>query len=354
MIDVLAVPFAGMEIFNRKSAFLAMFRVARAKGLDYNEAFLKARDFVYDTHYLMGKANLPKAMRGGEAYHSVLRTAYTFRGYSHNYIVSMVQSMATMPDGKMHLDVLGKSLAMLVIFGGLTGLPFLDDLLDELERLTGTPYRMKMRTLLEETGGDILERMGMQGIPALLGVDISGSIKIGLPSFGDIGENVYGVYGGLYDKGKNALGAFSSGQVLRGVEALSPAFIENVLKAQRMSQGATNIHGKQLFDEQGQPIRLKPEEALAQAAGFRPARTAGLSSEKRTYQNVKEHYSAWRQRIYDTYRTSEDKKAVMEDVKKYNNEVLKYGKAIPRITGDSLRGSLKQKPDKFREWVRAD
>jgi hypothetical protein len=38
-----------------------------------------------------------------------------------------------------------------------------------------------MRKTLREAGGPVLERMGMAGIPELIGIDISGSLETGIP-----------------------------------------------------------------------------------------------------------------------------------------------------------------------------
>jgi hypothetical protein len=65
--------------------------------------------------------------------------------------------------------------------GWRPAIPFLDDLLDELEKFFGKPFRSVMRKTLRDAGGPVLERMGMAGIPALMGIDISGSLKTGVP-----------------------------------------------------------------------------------------------------------------------------------------------------------------------------
>jgi hypothetical protein len=280
----LAYPFSQMEIFNRRAAALAGFRTFRNQGMNYQEALDKARDFIYDTHYLMTKAYLPHAARGGDIPAKSIGTAYTFRRFSHNYILSMIYSLRG-PDGNFHIqniDVFARSLAWLFVFAGLSGLPFLDDLLDEMERFFGKPYREEVRKWLAEVGGEPLERAGVAGLPALLGqidgmvgVDLSGSLRIGLPRLSEpaqgVSETVFGVWGGL---GKKMVGAYESAgrdDYLRAVEFASPAFIENILKAIRMTtMGATTPTGKVLYDAKGRPIKETAGEAAAQMMGFRP------------------------------------------------------------------------------------
>ena len=299
---VLAYPFMEMEVFNRKSAFIAMFRAQRAKGVSYDDAWSKAHEFVMDVHYLYGKANLPGWARGGTTAQIGLRTAYTFRAFNHNYLLSMKHAFEKNANGAGGWGVLGRSLAWLVLFGGLTSLPFLDDLLDFLERKTGVPFRANLRAALRGVGGKPLERIGMAGIPGLLGRDISGSLKMGLPT-GD-SNDLYGVWGGIGKKAVEGAGDFWTGQYWRGVESWSPTFAANPSKAYRgFTKGLTTHIGKWMFDEKGKPIRLTASEAIGQAVGFKPARLSDISQERRVKSNIKEYYMKKRADIRTRSRT---------------------------------------------------
>jgi hypothetical protein len=345
--QVLSVPFSGMEVFNRESASLAMFRVMRnEKNASYQEAFDAARDYVYNTHYLYGKSNLPAWARGGTPGSRLVRTAYTFRSFNHNFLLSLMQSLKG-PDGKIKIDVMGRTLAWLTILGGATSIPFMDDLLDGMEKMTGTPYKSDMRKALAGVGGEVLSRFGMEGLPALLGTTLTGSLKLGLPTISS--SDFSGVYGGMIDKGKKAIQAFQKQDIYRGIENLMPTFIESPMKAYRMAtEGATTAQGKIMFDEKGQPIKLTTGEAIGQAAGFRPERTAILSEEKRSFQNLTQHYSGQRDDLYARIRMAKgtDRTNVLKEIRDYNLEVQKYKGVIPPITQEMIRNALKQKPEK--------
>lgn len=350
-VDFFGKPFTGMEVFNRNSAFLAMYRVARTEmEMSHEQAFEKARDFVYDTHYLVGKANLPGWARGGSTGNMLARTAYTFRSFTHNYVLSMVEAAKKGPDGKRNLDAIAKSLAFIGLFGGTTALPFVDDTLDQLEKMTGTPYRTKMRAWLKGVGGDILAKMGTAGIPALMGVDLSGSLKIGL--FKPNPEEVYGVYGGLYDKGKRAMELVARHQYMRAGEAISPVMIENFMKAYRMNtEGATTPRGKVIFGEDNQPLKLTTGETVVQALGFRPERVATLSTENRVLSNVEQHYNDRRSVLLDRLamaHTEQERQEVAKDIEEFNKSVSPLAKIVTPITGRGAISSLKGKlgPDK--------
>lgn len=345
--QVLATPFSGMEVFNRESASLAMFRVLRnEKGMSYQEAFDGARDYVYNTHYLYGKSNLPSWARAGTPGSRLARTAYTFRSFNHNFLLSLMQSLKG-PDGKLALDVMGRTMAYLTVFGGTAAIPFFDDLLDGMERMTGTPYKSNMRKTLEGIGGDYLARFGMEGLPAVLGADLTGSLKIGLPTISS--SDVYGVYGGLFDKGKKAVDSFQRADIYRGIESLMPTFAEAPMKAYRMAtEGATGPTGKIMFDEKGQPVTLTPGEAVAQTVGFRPERISVLGKEKRSLANLEQHYSGQRDDLYARLRLAKgiERTDVLKQIRDYNLEVQKYKGVIPPISQEMIRNALKQKPEK--------
>jgi hypothetical protein len=245
---------------------------------------------------------------------------------------------------------MGRSLAYIAILVGVPALPFLDDLLDLWERFFGTAVRSSMRKPMREVGGPVMEKMGMAGIPAVLGIDISGSLKTQIPFVsGTPSDTVYGIYGGVLQKFINAKDALQRDDILRAVFA-SPAFLEAILKAYRTTEvGATTPRGKILTDEQGEPIRVETGEAAAQALGFRPERMGRISGEHRTTQNTKAYFNDKRDDLYARYwlaKTDEDRRSIIRDVQKFNMETRKYRGVIPTITTTSLRQAALQRPER--------
>jgi hypothetical protein len=137
---------------------------------------------------------------------------------------------------------------------------------------------------------------------------------------------------------------------LRAMEFASPAFIEAVLKAYRMSEtGVTTPRGKVFTDEQGWPIRLGAGEEIAQAAEFRPERLAKVSGEHPTLKNIQTHFKEKRDDLHSRYRlsrTPEARRAVIRDMQKFNMETRNYGEVIPPITATSMSQAIEQKPEK--------
>ena len=153
----------------------------------------------------------------------------------------------------------------------------------------------------------------------------------------------------------SAYQAASVDDYMRAFEFASPVMLENILKATRMStMGATTPQGKVMFDSHGKPIKETPEEAVAQVMGFRPERIAGMSEERRTFQNVEAYFTGKRNDLYTRFRlakTSEDRQDMLKDVQKYNLEASKYRGSVPMINAEALRRSAKERPEKnYTAW----
>ena len=185
-----------------------------------------------------------------------------------------------------------------------------------------------------------------------MGIEISGSLKIGIPLIGSgtPQDTVYGVYGGMARKALNSMSAAEREDYLRALEFASPAFIEAVLKGYRMAEtGVTTPRGKIITDEEGKQIRLGAGEGMAQAAGFRPERLATVAGEHRTMENVQAHYKGKRDDLYSRYRlakTPEDKQKVIRDMQRFNLDTRKYRGVISPITATSLGHATEQNPEK--------
>jgi len=367
--EILAYPGTQMEIFNRRSAALAMGRLLREKGVNFEDSINKIDNYINNTHYEMTRANLPLWAMGGGLASKIANVAYTFRRFNQNYILAMLDSMKG-PDGRYHMANVGvfmRSLAWLTVFGGMTAAPFLDDLMDEAEKLFGKPYRQDVKNWMKEVGGTPLEKMGVAGLPAMLGqipgmvgADISGSLKLGLPSLGEPGkaaqETALGVWGGILHKGQQTAKAVSREDYLRAAEFASPIFIENILKALRMTtMGATTPAGKPIVGlHTGKKIQETTGEGIVQGLGFKPERIGEESAAHRTYQNVEKHFSDEHQNLLERFRlaqTQEDRQKVLIEIQKYNLDASKYRGAVPLINAESLRRSVISKPEKhYQIW----
>ena len=349
-ISILAKPFSLSEIYNRKVSGLARFRAAIQAGDDYRSAFDKSRKFIFDVHFMYGKLNAPSGARGGTPGAAILRTSLTFRNYTFNFLHAMKGMLS-----ERDFRTVAKAMTYMALLGGASALPFLDGFLDMLERITGISWRKNVKKELENVGGEVLANVGIQGLPALVGVDIGGSLRIHFPDVTDPGklieESVFGVYEGLALKAVNSIKAASTGQITRAFEIASPVFLERPLKALRqMDDGLTTTRGKVIKDPKGEAIMPTTAENIATGLGFRPSRLARMSDHYRQFGNIRKFYSDWRSDIYTKFRLADNFEArqkVIQEVMEYNRKAGTEQKgAVILIQAKQLRQALKQRQDK--------
>lgn len=357
VIKILSFPFSASEILNRKFAFLARFRAGIEKGESFDQAFDGAREFVFDVHFLYGKENQALIASGGTPFSNAIRTSLTFRNYTFNYLNAMKNHI-----GDKNFALVGRSMAYMALLGGLSSLPFLDDFLDMWERFTGIPIRKKIQQELKGVGGDVLAVVGTQGLPALVGVDLSGSLRIHLPDPTDparlFEESVFGVYEGLAVKAKDSIKSILDGEPLRALERGAPIFLEKPLKAWRVSRDGkvTTKTGKTIFTAKGRPLTISTREAITQAIGFRPSKLAFESGKFRQFMNVEANFRNRRTRLFRRLRfvkTAEEKREVLKAIQEYNKEARDLKGGVPLITSESISRATKEIPSKrFRAFSR--
>lgn len=150
---------------------------------------------------------------------------------------------------------------------------------------------------------------------------------------------VTGIFRG-YDKIKN-------GDVYEGIEAMSPAFIRNPMKAGRFAtEGALTARGDPIIED------ITTMETIFQALGFTPQR---LSSQYKINQQIKDMEQKIldrRQALLNQYtkavreKDRDTQKAIMAEIREFNK--LNPGKAMP-ITSDTIRRSLAKRESLSRE-----
>lgn len=315
--DVLATPFSMVEKFNRITSGIAMFEVAinnykKDPTLDweavYEKATYDANEFIDRVHYAIGKHNLPIPAQSGTALGVGLKTAYTFRPFTHNFLLNqfnMLRSAARLmgrPDAEARaqatndLKTVLHTMFLMAIFGGMMGLPFFKDLSEFYEKHFGYSPKEWLRSALRGMGGQYLETVGMSGIPGLLGADMSGSLAIGVPFIGDQDsiDSVFGVYAGLGKKVKMAGQALSRGDYYRVTANLAPEFLRSPVVALTESDFgkeafgfrgfATTTKGMPSYSSEGKILKYEGLEIPVKMLGFQPTR---MKREREVEQAVK-------------------------------------------------------------------
>lgn len=288
-------PFALAEQFNRRSTFIAAFRIAKAQGMDDPGAF--ARKAVLETQFVYSKANKPQWARG-----AVGGTLFTFKTYSVSYL-ELMQRMWKQggPEGKR---AVGWALAMLLLMGGAGGVPFMEDaedLIDGVGQMMGynlSSKQWRKEALAGIVGKELAEflEQGVSGLPGAP-IDVSGRLGMGnlLPGTGllltkqsrerDLLE-VAGPAGDLVMRGFTAGRKVLTGDVAGAALEVSPTAVRNAFKGADMA--ASGLYK----DTKGyKVIDTTLSEAIAKAAGFQPKSVAEVQEANSFMQRSKSFYS---------------------------------------------------------------
>ncbi|QFS65854.1 PLxRFG domain-containing protein [Delftia tsuruhatensis] len=288
-------PFALAEQFNRRSTFIAAFRIAKAQGMDDPGAF--ARKAVLETQFVYSKANKPQWARG-----AVAGTLFTFKTYSVSYL-ELMQRMWKQggPEGKR---AVGWALAMLLLMGDAGGVPFMEDaedLIDGVGQMMGynlSSKQWRKEALAGIVGKELAEflEQGVSGLPGAP-IDVSGRLGMGnlLPGTGllltkqgrerDLLE-VVGPAGDLVMRGFKAGGKALTGDFGGAALEVSPTAVRNAFK------GADMAASGMYKDTKGyKVIDTTLAEAVAKAVGFQPKSVAEIQEANSFMQRAKSFYS---------------------------------------------------------------
>jgi hypothetical protein len=321
-------PFSTMIELQRQSAALGMFRVSYPelikKGMSPEDAYKMAKEdakaFSDTAWFVYGKANYPRLASGGGTAEIAANTAMAFRTFTFNYVNWFV--------GQADWKAKAMSMAYMSMWGGLVSLPLVKMVMDEIEKRTGFNARKTVQDSLKGIGGETLAKLGMYGLPAVAGANLSGTIAIGLPFLGDKpSDSVYGVWGGIVGKLQLAEKEAEMGNWWRVGESLTPEVIASPMKGIRMTmQPATTATGKPLFDVSGKPLQMSPYEGMVRAGGMQPTEYAEQAAKAKDVQAIEKYFSGQHQSIIDEFRVARGKKDpdamkdLMKKIREFNAE----------------------------------
>lgn len=297
---ILGGPMAIAERFNRQSTFLAAFRVfKKEKGLPFDKAVEAASEVVLDSHFVYGKSNLPGAFRGGKV-QKIAHPAYTFRTFTHNYLNLLGHMYRKSP------AAVAKSMASIGALGGVSSLPLFKTAESVAQRYGYQP-RSYIKEKLNEYGfGDKTQMTVLYGIPAVMDIDLGGSIGIEMPGQRTFSADdpkavvmegavdILGVPGSIVEDTIKSTQQLHTGDVYRAIEdsPVTPILVSNAMRAKRLAtEGQLTRSGKQVLDENLEPIKLSKREAIQKGVfGFQ---TVGASEGYRKYVARKAERKRW-------------------------------------------------------------
>jgi hypothetical protein len=382
--------FQKAELVNREVSALAAYRLARKKAmigkkgtLSHEEAIKFADQAVEKSQGAYAEDQAPRIFMN-----PAVRVMLMFKKFPAHMATIYIQ---------MFKDIFGPNvdptvrriarrqftgmMAMTGVMAGVAGMPLYYIIRDTMNLAFGDedePYNfdyelrkalieqlgpqagnMIFRGVLGESGMDIGSRIsyessfllgGTDNIPFIGGVLGLRDIKQGdtaqetmqnamVEALGAGAGIVTGVFRG-YDKIKN-------GDVYEGIEAMSPAFLRNPMKAGRFAtEGALTARGDPIIED------ITTMEVIKQALGFTPQR---LSSQYKINQQIKDMEQKIldrRQSLLNQYTKAVREKdratqrEVMDEIREFNK--LNPGKAMP-ITSDTIKRSLAKRESLSRE-----
>lgn len=323
--------FGMAEQINRRSTFIAAYRIAAERGMRNPAAF--ATKAVNETQFVNNRANKARWARG-----PVRATLMTFKSYSVHYM-ELMHRLATRegPEGKKAAAMM---LGMLLLVAGAGGLPFVEDaedVVDMIAQRMGYNFSTKQakQKFLEDLFGKAGAEFVDKGITGLAGspIDISGRMSMAnlIPGTGlllkkpnqsrDMQELV-GPVGDLVKRGWKGADLALSGEFGKALLEVSPRAVANAAKGVDMANTGvyTDTRGRKV-------IETDLGDAAAKFIGFQPQSVARVQDATFTVQKMvsqnkmreAEIAEKWAQGIYEGNKAKiEEARAAMRDWNRKN------------------------------------
>jgi N12 class adenine-specific DNA methylase len=369
VIDWGMIGFGATEKLNRVATIAGAYLGLKDQGkMDHDEMLELAKKISDQAHATYGKANWPLIARGTHPAAHVMKAFYVFKTFSHNYLLTMKDLWGDgwNPKHAKAFTYMAVSPAILAGAGGMVGWGIIMSAIAKAFDIDDPEE--DIYAWLDANLGASAERFARFGAFGLIGINLKGSLEIGvtdLPTnFKDLLGAPGSVIGDVYEGGKSIL----KGDVAKGIERIAPLAISGPLKAYREStEGLTTRTNAPLFYGNEQ-VSLGPWEAALRSLAFNPARIAGvreeLWSDTKTSAKWSERKRDINARIKKFYllpaqdRTKDRWAKILELIMEYNERVKRTGAAqrgvATYITAKSIRQSLRTsfKPSR-RERFRA-
>jgi hypothetical protein len=373
--------FQKAELVNREVTALAAYRLARKKAmigkdkpLSKEEAVRFAERAIDQSQGAYAEDQAPRMYMN-----SAVRVILMFKKFPMHMATIYIQMFKDMlgPDVDPDVRRIAKRqftlmMAMTGIMAGVAGMPLYYLIRDTANVVLGDedePYSfdLEFRKALMEQFGDEAGNMMYRGVLGETGLDIGSRISyessfllggtdklpflggvLGLRDIrrGDTAQETarnamveaLGAGAGIVDGVFRGYDQFKQGEVIRGVEAMSPAFLRNMIKSGRFAtEGALTARGDPIVED------LSTLEIMGQFFGFAPQRLSSQYKINNEIKDIEYEIRDRRDRLMDQYakaiRTKDraTQKDVMEEIQQFNKANPVKGLTI---TPDSLRRSL--------------
>uniref|UniRef100_A0A6M3KQ94 Putative methyltransferase n=1 Tax=viral metagenome TaxID=1070528 RepID=A0A6M3KQ94_9ZZZZ len=354
MMDAAMYMFGKTEQWNRITTMLASYRLARGIGKDHAEASELAKTASDKSQGIYGRETLPSVAWGRSGLAKGAQMAYVYQKFAHNYL----QMLNDLGFKKHNYKAFFYTLLAPTVISGLTAFPLANVTIIPLIGLILTLAGLKdededtkkwIWDVTRKHLGRGAEAAGRYGVMGALGMDISGSLSIGVGIPRDAWEWA-GPIGGFAKDFTEAGKQIGKGNYARSLESVMPAGLANVVKAYRESEeGVTTRKGFRVWDERGKPFTPTAAETAMRVAGFRSSRQAVVTEQLHEAKQQAAGFAEKRNSIYERYRaylarpeskrTEKEHREIREAVRDYNKQRrdLKLTKEVSEIVFSEMR-----------------
>ena len=344
VIDKAGIFMQVAEKWNRASTGLAAYRVGTKElKMDHAEAVDFAKSVIYDSHFLYGSANLPEIFRGGDT-QKVMRAAYTFRTFTHNYLSSMAHLLKNQgPEGKR---AFARGLRNLFLVGGLTSMPFFKAASEMLLWATGDDDEDAITRARAALPQDWMKDMVTYGLPGVAGIDLTGSLGIEVPRGW---KDLIGVPYSMIEDTVNTIESLQSGAKYRALSEtpFTPLSVRNAMRGIELYTAGQRTRSGKDINYPGDPgaKKISAIEAIGKSVGgFQPTSVSKGYGSYQATQRLRDSLQRKKSKLADRYVNAlksgdeETLKEIKKNVVKWNKEAREEGKPYKII---DIRNSIK-------------
>lgn len=351
VMNIAMAPFGASEKLIRGATMLAGYRIAKMAGNQPAKAAEMAKEASNKAHGIYGKATAPMWAMGSNPAAKLGQLGYTYLKFSHNYL----QSLYELGMDRRNIKAFTFALMAPAVLGGASATilyPLIMTMTKAMLMASGSsddPEKWWFTQVRKYLGKEA-ERAGRQGLAGVLGVDITGSLAVGM----QVPKNLLdltGPFGGVFENLAQAGHYVMTGQPGRALEEAAPTAFANILKAYRELDGATTRSGARIWDENGKPMVPSNVDTAKRALGFKPSERSITEARERESRVEQSNYADRRKSIYEEFRAysverekdPEKLKSILDKIKAYNDAVLRSGQQgiIPLITPQSLKSQVR-------------
>ncbi|MBP7231326.1 MAG: PLxRFG domain-containing protein [Syntrophaceae bacterium] len=364
VMDYAMYMFGQTEKFNRGATILAAYRLARKQGIHIETAKDMAKEASDRAHGVYGRATMPMWAQGTNPAAKIGQMMYVYSKFSHNYL----QMLYDMGWKKRNLKGFAFATLAPVVLAGGAAIPFKGALFGMMGIILSAlgydrdPEKFVWDTIREHLGSEA-EKVGRHGLTGAMGVDVSGSLSIGVGVPKDF-IDLTGAVGGAAESIGQVKEGIANRQPMKALEAVLPTGLASPVRAYREAkEGVSTKNNRPVWDESGRPLVPEASEAAQRALGFRSTRQAVLSERNWEGRREIERFEEKRNEIYKKYRAwvlsdrdREDYKKIVSDVQEFNRNITPMRGKVARITSQSLRDQSRRmaRPTKRELAILAD